>query len=161
MSYFKGSEENIPSEILIILWASLANTVPALFWVIYHLLNNPAALGDVMEEIKNVIVGGNDNNDVTPVGVLENMVVLGRMNKVVIFNTITLQSKYLESCIMESLRIAGSAMAVRKVTKATKVKTHAKNRTYLLRKGDYTSVFTPIANMNPELYQSPNVRQPK
>lgn len=38
-----------------ILWASVANTVPASFWALYHLVSHPAALQVVRQEILDVL----------------------------------------------------------------------------------------------------------
>lgn len=44
-----------PAHHFAILWASVANTVPACFWTLYHLLVHPTALQQVRQEILDVL----------------------------------------------------------------------------------------------------------
>lgn len=43
-----------PSFQLAMLWASVGNTMPSTFWLMYYLLRNPVSLEKVRQEIKQV-----------------------------------------------------------------------------------------------------------
>ena len=50
---FDGGSLN-PSFQLAMLWASVSNTMPSTFWLIYYLLRHPECVTKVREEIKQV-----------------------------------------------------------------------------------------------------------
>ena len=52
--YFKGFDNGslTPSFQLAMLWASVGNTMPATFWLLFFLLSNPAAMETLMKQIK-------------------------------------------------------------------------------------------------------------
>jgi len=56
--YFKGFDNGslTPSFQLAMLWASVGNTMPATFWLLFFLLSNPAALESLMKQIKEVTI---------------------------------------------------------------------------------------------------------
>lgn len=49
-------EEERAHHLLIILWAAQANALPAVFWVIYHLLQNPRAQNEIMMECEQILL---------------------------------------------------------------------------------------------------------
>lgn len=57
LEYFQAFDQGSlsPSFQLAILWASVGNTMPSTFWLVYYLLNHPRCLEKVRAEIKQVL----------------------------------------------------------------------------------------------------------
>ncbi|XP_058030280.1 cytochrome P450 7B1 [Ahaetulla prasina] len=122
------------------LWASVANTIPVVFWTIYYLLRHPEAFAVVRDEIDHLLKStGQERRPRYSIYLsreqLDNLV-------------------YLESAINESLRMCSSSMNIRKV-KENFIFNFEENREACLRKGDLLAIFPPILHMDPEIYEDP------
>jgi cholesterol 7alpha-monooxygenase len=78
---------------LVILWAANGNTVPAAFWVLFHILSDPESHKAVQKEVDHLF---GDGDKELSCEVLDTMVVLN-------------------SCIQETLRIYSENMVIREV----------------------------------------------
>uniref|UniRef100_H2ZLL6 Uncharacterized protein n=1 Tax=Ciona savignyi TaxID=51511 RepID=H2ZLL6_CIOSA len=145
------NEERV-RHLLIILWSAQANTLPALFWTLFHILNDKQAKVDVLQEFEKHLGKSENFYDVTTVG--ENLqwptmddiqrIKKGDLDKMVV----------LDSCLKETLRVSGSSMAVRRATQNTTITLHS-GKVYNIRKGDYTSYFAPVTHQDTQIYEKP------
>ncbi|XP_067836276.1 cytochrome P450 7B1 isoform X2 [Heptranchias perlo] len=125
-----------------LLWASLANTVPASFWALYYLVKNPEALAAVQNEIDHVLQAtgqrvGPDFNISLNKEDLDSMRMLG-------------------SAVNESLRLCSSSLIIRVAQEDFTIKLEEEEG-IKLRKGDFV-VFHPMTmHMDPEIYEDPEV----
>ncbi|XP_034285753.1 cytochrome P450 7B1 isoform X1 [Pantherophis guttatus] len=122
------------------LWASVANTIPGVFWAIYYLLRHPEAFAVVRDEIDHLLQStGQEKRPGDSIYLsreqLDNLV-------------------YLESAINESLRMCSSSMNIRKI-KENFILSFEENNEVCLRKGDLLAIFPPILHMDPEIYEDP------
>lgn len=80
-----------------VLWASLGNTIPATFWILYYLLTHPEAYAEVSKEInENLVFEPLSKQNFTPWSLDD----LGKCTK-------------LQSSIYESLRLSAGSMMLR------------------------------------------------
>lgn len=123
-----------------ILWASVANTVPATFWTLYHLLSHPAALKLVRQEILDVLelagIQFSCDRDVT----------LSREQLD--------QLLYLDSSIRESLRLSSASMNIRVAQEDFNLRLDAR-RSAAVREGDIIVLYPQSLHMDPEIYEEP------
>lgn len=115
-----------------ILWASTGNSAPASFWTVYNILTRPSLKDRVLEEINRhfpeISSGGG-------------------------LNTSSLSKLYfLDACISETLRFAGSNMIVRKVMREGATLTLSSGRTYSFRKGDSVGLYPFLFYLDEELF---------
>ncbi|KAK5860494.1 hypothetical protein PBY51_021967 [Eleginops maclovinus] len=123
-----------------ILWASVGNTVPASFWVLYFLLSNPAALAAVRGEIQDVLrqSGGQfrPEEDLTlSREQLDNMILL-------------------ESSISEGLRLSSASTNIRVAQEDFSLRLGGE-RSAVVRKGDVIALYPQSMHMDPEIYEDP------
>ncbi|KAL2092838.1 hypothetical protein ACEWY4_012636 [Coilia grayii] len=125
-----------------ILWASVGNTIPAAFWVIYHLLAYPEAFAAVKSEIQEVLgikgegLSLNDDLTLTPED-LDRMI-------------------YLESAVCESLRLSSASMNVRVCQEDFEMRLDSQ-RSVHLRKDDIIALYPQSMHMDPDIYPQPEV----
>ncbi|XP_029309478.1 25-hydroxycholesterol 7-alpha-hydroxylase [Cottoperca gobio] len=123
-----------------ILWASVGNTVPASFWVMYYLVSHPDALQVVRQELHDALrlagVEFSQDRDVT----------LGKdqLEKLV----------YLESAINESLRLSSASMNIRVVQEDFSLRLDGEC-SVAVRKGDVIALYPQSMHMDPEIYKEP------
>lgn len=123
-----------------ILWASVANTVPASFWTLYHLVSHPAALKVVRQEI---------------VAVLERAGIRFSSDKDVTLSKEQLdQLLFLDSSIRESLRLSTASMNIRVAQEDFNLRLDAK-RSAAVREGDIVVLYPQSLHMDPEIYEEP------
>lgn len=113
------------------LWAVHANTIPAVFWTLAHLLNDPAATAAVCDEL-----GVGRTAADAPVTVDE----LGTMS-------------VLQSAAQESLRITTGSMAVRRATEDTTIET--RSGTFAVRAGDQVCMAPQLTHHDPTVFEDP------
>ena len=94
-------------------WAAVANTVPAAFWTLYFCLRADGVLESLRDELNKAATVADPAKDLTK------------------FLT---QLPLLDSCISEALRIASGSLALRMVTRDTTLKTEA-GAEFSLRRG--------------------------
>ncbi|KAJ4921631.1 hypothetical protein JOQ06_023013, partial [Pogonophryne albipinna] len=123
-----------------ILWASVGNTVPACFWVLYFLLRDPEALQAVQQEVLEVLrlSGGkfSPEEDLTlSREQLDSMVLL-------------------ESSISEGLRLSSASTNIRVSQEDFSLRLD-EERSASVRKGDMIALYPQSMHMDPEIYQDP------
>ncbi|XP_078543398.1 cytochrome P450 7A1-like [Lissotriton helveticus] len=126
---------------LSLLWASLANTLPATFWSLLYTLRNPDALRAATEEVHQVLenAGQNVSLDGKHISLtreqLENMYVL-------------------ESIIHEAMRLSSASMNIRVAIEDFTFHLNDKD-SYNIRKGDWVAVFPQMVHLDPGVYEDP------
>ncbi|XP_074484085.1 cytochrome P450 7B1 [Sebastes fasciatus] len=123
-----------------ILWASVANTVPATFWAMYYLMSHPEALQVVRQEIQEVLrlsgVQFSGDGDVA-------------------FSRDQLEKLVnLESAINESLRLSSASMNIRVAQEDFSLRLDGE-RSVAVRKGDVIALYPQSMHMDPEIYEEP------
>ncbi|KAG8133648.1 hypothetical protein E2320_011414 [Naja naja] len=123
------------------LWATVGNTIPAIFWTMYYLLRHPEAFAVVRNEIDHLLQSTGQEkrpgyNIYLSREQLDNLV-------------------YLESAINESLRLCSSSMNIRQIKEKFILKSE-ENREVCLRKGDFLAIFPPVLHRDPEIYEDPH-----
>jgi len=124
------------------LWASLGNTIPALFWVLYHILTNKQALDEIREEIQsnlNFIPLEKDSE-------FDEQAWADGLNKCV----------KLESAINETLRLHIGSMFMRYTNKPVSLSLHDGRKITILEK-DSISLFPRCVYYNEQIFEEANV----
>ncbi len=111
------------------LWAAEANTIPATFWTLYHLLRDPEARTAVQAELRAV------DGDIALPATLKQMPV---------FN----------SSVMEALRLSSSSLVVRHVVRDFTLELSTGQR-YALRAGDRLCLCPQVSHTDAELFPEP------
>ncbi|KAM9789575.1 cytochrome P450 7B1 [Neosynchiropus ocellatus] len=123
-----------------VLWASVANTIPATFWTVFHLLTHPEALAKVRQEIQHV---------------LERSGVQFHHDMDVTLNRDQLdQMLLLDSSIRESLRLSSASMNIRLAMEDFTLQV-SPQRSISVRKGDVIALYPPSMHMDPDIYEDP------
>uniref|UniRef100_H2XZI0 Cytochrome P450 n=1 Tax=Ciona intestinalis TaxID=7719 RepID=H2XZI0_CIOIN len=135
-----SSEEKV-RHLLIILWSAQANTLPALFWTLFYILNDKTARIDVLEEFEK-----HKQKTSTLISSFNYIHYFIHDNKFLII--------FLDSCTKETMRMTGSSLAARRAHADTTV-TLASGQEYKIRKGDYTSYFAPVTHQDADIYDKP------
>ncbi|KAL8164803.1 UNVERIFIED_CONTAM: hypothetical protein K2H54_007331 [Gekko kuhli] len=137
-----GVTKKIRTQIRFLLfWASQANTGPATFWVLVHLLTHPEAMKAVKEEVDRVLK--EMSQEVKPGSPLLKI------------SLETVKTPLLDSAIQETLRMNVSPFLFRSIMEDMDLKM-ADGREYSLRKGDQLILFPFIGlQMDPEIYPDP------
>ncbi|XP_042331350.1 5-beta-cholestane-3-alpha,7-alpha-diol 12-alpha-hydroxylase-like [Sceloporus undulatus] len=137
-----GMTEKMRAQFLfLLLWASQANTGPATFWILVHLLKYPEAMKAVRKELDNALreIGQEIESDSPMIHATLNM----------------MKTPLLDSAIQETLRLKASPFLFRSVMQDTNIKM-ADGREYVLRKGDHLLLFPYISlHMDPEIHPDP------
>nr|XP_060631343.1 cytochrome P450 7A1 [Anolis sagrei ordinatus] len=125
---------------LAVLWASQANTIPATFWTVFHLLRNPKALEAATEEVKRTLqnVSGNIGSNRNPIPLnrkqLDDMPVL-------------------DSIIKEAIRLSSASMTVRVAKEDFTLQLCSSS--YNIRKDDIVALYPQLLHFDPEIYSDP------
>nr|XP_018672581.1 cholesterol 7-alpha-monooxygenase-like [Ciona intestinalis]XP_026695812.1 cholesterol 7-alpha-monooxygenase-like [Ciona intestinalis]XP_026695813.1 cholesterol 7-alpha-monooxygenase-like [Ciona intestinalis] len=148
-----GSSEEKVRHLLIILWSAQANTLPALFWTLFYILNDKTARIDVLEEfekhLRKTVPACDVIGTVTDDLKWPNLSDIQRMRKGDVDKLVLL-----DSCTKETMRMTGSSLAARRAHADTTV-TLASGQEYKIRKGDYTSYFAPVTHQDADIYDKP------
>ncbi|XP_041804861.1 cytochrome P450 7B1 isoform X1 [Chelmon rostratus] len=125
-----------------ILWASVANTVPATFWAMYYLVSHPEALEVVRQEIHDILnlSGIEFSTD------KEVMLSRQQLDKLL----------YLESTINESLRLSSASMNIRVAQEDFSLRLDGE-RSVAIRKEDIIVLYPQSLHMDPEIYEEPQM----
>ncbi|CAF3669519.1 unnamed protein product [Rotaria sp. Silwood1] len=126
-----------------ILWASLGNTIPAIFWCLYYLLRNPIALKTVREEIVSKLSCTNLSFNTDELDIQGSKDALD-------------QCIYLDSAVNETLRMVSTPMTLRKCSRTTKIALQD-GRTFEVKQGDAIALFPAAAHRDPHFFEEPNV----
>ncbi|KAM9349218.1 cytochrome P450 7B1 [Symphorus nematophorus] len=128
-----------------ILWASVANTVPASFWAVYYLVSHPEALDVVRQEVLDVL--NQDGIEFSRDRDVE--LSRGQLDRLV----------YLESSIKESLRLSSASMNIRVAEEDFSLCVDGE-RSVAVRKGDIIALYPQSLHMDPEIYKEPQTFRP-
>ncbi|CAI5789185.1 7-alpha-hydroxycholest-4-en-3-one 12-alpha-hydroxylase-like [Podarcis lilfordi] len=138
-----GMTEKMRTQFMfLLLWASQANTGPAAFWVLVHLLKYPEAMKAVWEEVDRVLrETGQEVNPGSPI---------------IDVSLETIKTPLLDSTIEETLRLKVSPFLFRSVMQDIDLKM-SDGREYIFRKGDQLLLFPFLGlHMDPEIYPDPH-----
>ncbi|XP_072267256.1 cytochrome P450 7A1 [Pyxicephalus adspersus] len=126
---------------LALLWASLANTLPATFWTVYNVLRCPKAMKAATEEIKQVLEKANQKVSLT--------------NGLIILNRHHLDDMpVLDSILKESMRLSSASMNIR-VAKENFVLQLDDVGAYNIRKDDVVAFYPQTVHLDPQIYDDP------
>nr|XP_019965498.1 PREDICTED: cholesterol 7-alpha-monooxygenase-like [Paralichthys olivaceus] len=123
-----------------ILWASVANTVPATFWALFHLMTHPEVMEVIRQELLDVLsqsgVEFSSDRDVT--------LTKEQLDRLVC----------LDSAVKESLRLSSASMNVRVAMDDFSLRLNDE-RSVAVRKGDIVALYPQMIHMDPEIYEEP------
>jgi cytochrome P450 len=131
--------EDAAKEQLAILWASVGNTMPATFWLIYYLITNKKALSQLRQEMKESIRDLSMTADISQ----------EELNRLV----------FADACITETLRLSSGSLIMR-VARADISLTLASGKTYQFRKGDRIGLCPPLFHHDEEIFPQPEEFNP-
>ncbi|XP_021014667.1 25-hydroxycholesterol 7-alpha-hydroxylase isoform X1 [Mus caroli] len=137
--YYRHDDSEIGAHHLGFLWASLANTIPAMFWAVYYILRHPEAMEALRDEIDSFLqsTGQKKGPGIS-----------------VHFTREQLDSLVcLESTILEVLRLCSYSSIIREVQEDMDFNLESKS--YSLRKGDFVALFPPMIHNDPEIFDAP------
>lgn len=112
---------------LSVLWAALANTIPAAFWTLAHLASDPEARARVTRELR-------EPAEVTA--------------------TSPRARPRLQSAISEALRLSSASITLRRALRATTL-TLDDGAAYAVRAGDLVCLFPWLMHHDPEIFPEP------
>lgn len=110
---------------LALLWASQANSLPATFWTLAHLLNNDECMEQVKKEIEQVLSQSEDTGSDLNTSTTQQLYSPDRF-------------PYLTACVKEGIRLQAPGIMIRKVCRPVKLSTTTLNGspvTYIVPKG--------------------------
>lgn len=126
-----------------LLWASLGNTIPAVFWSLFYILRDQKAVEIIREEI--------DTNlpfcsleDATDESIRE-IWTPEQLNACI----------YLESAVNEALRMAGAAFLTRKCKQEVQLTLQDK-RILTVKPNEIVAYFAGVTHVDPNLFPEPN-----
>jgi cytochrome P450 len=113
------TDEDLSEMELMLLWAGVTNTAPALFWLFVHVLTNPEYTSRVQAEISAITT-----------------ITTGIEGRTATLNIKQLEKScpFLNACLQETLRLYFHSVGNRRVMQDTKIQ-DAEGRKYLLKKG--------------------------
>lgn len=125
---------------LALLWASVANTIPATFWSLFQLIRNPEAMKAAMEEVKRTL-----ENAGQKISSQDHPICLSQMQ----LNDMSV----LESIIKESLRLSSASLNIR--TAKEDFTLHLQEGSFNIRKDDIVALYPQQMHLDPEIYPDP------
>ncbi|XP_019520924.1 PREDICTED: 25-hydroxycholesterol 7-alpha-hydroxylase isoform X2 [Hipposideros armiger] len=140
--YYTFKDVEIGAHHLGFLWASVANTIPAMFWAMYYLLRHPEAMAVLRDEIDHLLLStGQKQGPGFSIHLTRE-----QLDSLV----------YLESTILEALRLSSFSSIIRFVEEDLTLPSETGD--YLLRKGDLLAIFPPLLHHDPEVFEAPEMR---
>ncbi|KAJ3121808.1 Cytochrome P450 7B1 [Nowakowskiella sp. JEL0407] len=127
MKEFNMSDESIAKSHFAFMWGSQANTIPAAYWTLMHIVSS----ADVLERVKRELSKLDDDSIPVP----EDL-------------------PYLNACISESLRLYSQVFSARQVIDSYSITTDT--TTYVMRKGDLLNLPVPVPHLDTKLYTPEN-----
>uniref|UniRef100_A0A8C9QU52 Cytochrome P450 family 7 subfamily B member 1 n=1 Tax=Spermophilus dauricus TaxID=99837 RepID=A0A8C9QU52_SPEDA len=125
------------------LWASVTNTIPAMFWAMYYLLRHPEAVEALRDEIDCLLQStGQKKGSGFSIHLTRE-----QLDSLVC----------LESIILEVLRLHSYSSSIRFVQEDFTLS--SENGNYCLRKGDLIALFPPVLHGDPEIFEAPEVNK--
>ncbi|XP_055969171.1 cytochrome P450 7A1 [Sorex fumeus] len=123
-----------------LLWASLANTIPATFWSLFHMIRNPEALKAATEEVKKTLENAGQN-----ISSWDHPISLSPTQ----LNDMTV----LDSIIKESLRLSSASLNIRPAKEDFTL--HLQEGSFNIRKDDIIALYPQLMHLDPEIYPDP------
>lgn len=119
-----------------VLWAAHANTIPAAFWSLAHVLRSPSALAALRDELAtHATTRASDGLPELPQATLD------RLEK-------------LDSAVREALRLSSGSLTVRKVLEPCALE--LRGTSYQLRAGDRVCLAPWLTHHDPEIFEQPD-----
>ncbi|XP_070248262.1 cytochrome P450 7B1 [Myotis yumanensis] len=137
--YYTLKDIEIGAHHLGFLWASVANTIPTMFWTIYYLLRHPEAMAVLRDEIDHLLQSTGQKQ--------------GSGFSIYITREQLDSLVYLESAILEALRLCSFSSIIRFVQEDLTLPSETGD--YLIRKGDLVAIFPPLMHHDPEIFEAP------
>lgn len=125
---------------LAILWASQANTIPATFWSLFHMMRSPEALKAATEEVNKALEDADQKINFEGKPIHLNQMQLNDM-------------PVLDSIIKESLRLSSASLNIR--TAKEDFTLHLEDGSYNIRKDDIIALYPQLMHLDPEIYPDP------
>ncbi|GAB1287399.1 Cytochrome P450 7B1 [Apodemus speciosus] len=139
--YYRPEDLEIGAHNLGFLWASQANTIPAMFWAMYYILRHPEAMEALRDEIDSFLqsTGQKKGPGIS-----------------IHFTREQLDSLVcLESAILEVLRLCSYSTVFREVQEDMDFS--SESGSYSLRKGDFVTIFPAMIHNDPEVFEAPEM----
>ncbi|KFO25975.1 25-hydroxycholesterol 7-alpha-hydroxylase, partial [Fukomys damarensis] len=137
--YYGLKDLNIGAHHFALLWASIANTIPVMFWAMYYVLRHPEAADALHDEIDHLLQS------------------TGQKKGSGIFIHLTREQLdslvCLESIVFEALRLSSYSSTIRFVEEDFTL--NLETGDCCLRKGDFVALFPPAIHGDPEVFESP------
>jgi len=128
-----------------LLFASVGNSIPSVFWCLYHILSDPVAYDSIQNEVD---------------GIIEKKKQTGEGDMLVLSLEELQGMKLLSSTFSESLRLYHGAFTVREATDNFVYDTKKKGQhKYLIEKGTRIMAFQSTLHHNSELFDEPETFQ--
>jgi len=137
------SEKDCGSLLTAFLWGSLGNTIPAVFWCLYYVLQDAKAMEKIKQEIDTYLPIVSLDNDADD-GIIEEWTP-EQLNSCV----------YLESAVNEMLRLAAASLITRKCSRETQIVLHD-GRTLTLKPNETVAWFAAITHRDGNIFPDPN-----
>ncbi|XP_023558194.1 25-hydroxycholesterol 7-alpha-hydroxylase isoform X2 [Octodon degus] len=137
--YYGLKDLNIGAHHFALLWASIANSIPVMFWAMYYVLRHPEAMEALHDEIDHLLQS------------------TGQKKGSGFFIHLTREQLdslvCLESVILETLRLCSYSSAIRFVEEDFVLSSETGD--CCLRKGDMVAIFPPAIHSDPEVFEAP------
>ncbi|XP_012503371.1 PREDICTED: 25-hydroxycholesterol 7-alpha-hydroxylase [Propithecus coquereli] len=137
--YYVREDFEIGAHHLGFLWASVANTIPTMFWAMYYLLQHPEAMSAVRDEIDRLLQStGQKKGSGFSIHLTRE-----QLDSLIC----------LESTILEALRLCSFSTTIRFVQEDLTLNSEIKDS--CVRKGDLVAIFPPVLHVDPEVFEAP------
>ncbi len=123
-----------------VLWALNANTIPATFWTLVHLLRHDEARARAVEELRAVLGSAGPEVPELPTAKLDALA-------------------WLDACVRESLRLSSGSLMVRRAVEDTTLE--LKTGAFKIRQGDRVCLVPHFTHHDPEIYPEPERYDPE
>jgi cytochrome P450 len=123
-------------------WGSLGNTIPAVFWCLFYILQDKKAIETIQKEIDTYLPFFSLNNDADD-SLIEEWTP-ERLNSCV----------YLESAVNETLRLAGAPLMTRKCQRETQLVLQD-GRTLTVKPNEIVAYFAAVTHLDGNLFPEP------
>lgn len=125
---------------LALLWASLANTIPATFWSLFQMMRCPEAMKAATEEVNKTLEIAGQKINFEDSSICLTQIQLNDM-------------PVLDSIIKESLRLSSASLNIR--TAKEDFTLHLQDGSYNIRKDDIIALYPQLMHLDPEIYPDP------
>ncbi|XP_042522268.1 cytochrome P450 7B1 [Dipodomys spectabilis] len=137
--YYNLEDTEIGAHHFAFLWASVANTIPAMFWAMYYLLRHPEAMEALRDEIDHFLQS---------TGQKKGSGFSIHLNREQLDSLV-----YLESIIFEVFRLCSHSGTFRIVEEDLIISSDTSD--CCLRKGELIAIFPPMLHNDPEVFEAP------